>query len=64
MKTKNEQKLLKGSVQNNHGTNIGIFSLKISNLKATGFQVFIKIKMVHTLYKSLNFVESHAIIGA
>ena len=35
LKTKNEQKLLKEPVQNNHDKNIGILFLKISNLIAT-----------------------------
>ena len=54
MKTKNEQKLLKEPVQNNHNKNIGTLSLKKSNLIAinyklnpSGFQAFIKIKIVY-----------------
>ena len=65
LKTKNEQKLLKEPVQNNHDKNIGILFLKISNLIATkyelnpsGFQFFIKIKMVRILYKLLDFSEN------
>ena len=58
LKTKNEQKLLKEPVQNNHYKNIGTYfiseNIKYNSnyeLNPSGFQFFIKIKMVHILYK-------------